>query len=765
MTLARAKGSRIGVSSQAAEAASQRLRVIEPKLMLPRVHPGTLRRGRLLAMLDGDGTSALTVLDAGVGYGKTTLVRSWCAERPDAVIWMTMDAADDDPVRLWTHLAIGVERLGEGLGRGALSSLAGQGAAIEPAVDELMNGLVAFGRPVAIVLDDLHAVKSEVSVRSVGHAIRRMPVNARLLACTRSDPPIGLARLRARRALTEIRARELAFTVDEARELILHEGIELSSEGVELLVERTEGWPAGLYLAALWLRGVDNADEGVRAFAGSARQVGDYLADEALTALAPETRDFLVRTSVLGRFTPELCDAVLGRGDSSAVLAELARSNMFLVALDARGDWFRYHHLFGEVLQLDLRRDASHELRRRAAAWCRAHGLVEDAIEYAAGAGDSGMVVELLLEHHLQFIWGGRLGQFLSWIRWLPAEQLVAHPLLPASAAAAAAMVPRPEVEIQRLLAIAARARAERPQLWSPYVEAAVAVTRAEVIQGGDVGAAVEHARRAIAAARDGADVLMPGALGSLSQALFFAGDVDESRRIAVDVIERPDGPDVPDGYVGALGLVALIDAEQGRSESAGAWARQALDFARRNFQADSWVASPAHLGLALACVATGRLHDAEREALSGERLRRSPQPTVGHAHALLVLAQVRIARSRLAWAANNLERAQRAIAEFPDPGRLPALAAAIERDLSAARSNARSRRPVEEPSPAELAVLRGLALGLSRRDIGTQLYISLNTVKTHTRELYRKLGARSQAEAVARAEALGLLETTQSPG
>jgi LuxR family transcriptional regulator, maltose regulon positive regulatory protein len=759
------KGQGIAVNPQAAEAAAQRLRVIEPKLMLPRVHPGTLRRARLLESLDADGASALTLIDAGVGYGKTTLVRSWCAERPEPVIWMTLDAADDDPVRLWTHLATGVERLGEGLGEAALSVLAVRGAPIEAAVDELMNGLVAYDAHVSIVLDDLHTVKSELSVRSIAHAIERLPPNARVLACTRSDPSIGLARLRARRAVSEIRAGELAFTVEETRELIAREGIELSGEGVELLAERTEGWPAGLYLAALWLRELERPDEGVRAVASSARHVGDYLADEVLTALSPETREFLLRTSVLGRFTPELCDAVLARDDSADVLAELARSNMFLVSLNAHGQWYRYHHLFAEVLQLELGHEAAPELRRRAAAWCREHGLVEEAIEYAAAGGDSEMVAELLLEHHLEFIWGGRLGQFLAWIRWLPADQLVRHPLLPATAAAAAALMARPEVEIQRLLAVAERARAERPELWSPYVEAAVAVTRAELIQGGDVGAAVEHARRAVAAAREGAEVLMPGVLASLSQTLFFAGDLEESRRVAVEVVERPDGPDVPDGYVGALGLLALIDAEQGRAESAEAWARQAVDFARQNFQADSWVASPAHLGLALACAATERLDEAEREALRGERLRRSPQPTVGHTHALLVLARVRVERSRLARATRDLERAQRAIAEFPDPGRLPAIAAASELELSMARSRVGQRHPAEPPSAAERAVLQALAAGLSRREIGDHLYISLNTVKTHVRELYRKLGATSQQEAVARAEALGLLDPSQSPG
>ena len=262
-----------------------------------------------------------------------------------------------------------------------------------------------------------------------------------------------------------------------------------------------------------------------------------------------------------------------------------------------------------------------------------------------------------------------------------------------------------------------------------------------------------------------GADVLSVGVLAILAHALFFAGELDEARRIAVQAVERPDAPDRPEGYVVSLGLLALLDAEQGRTEGAEAWARQAISFARNRFHADSWRVSLAHLGLALACTATGRLDEAEREALRGERLRRSPQPTVGHAHALLVLAHVRVARSRLERAATVLERAQREIAEFPDPGRLPAIAATVEQDLITARANAGNGHVVERPSAAELAVLRCLAAGLSRREIGTRLYISLNTVKTHIRELYRKLGATSRAEAVARAEALGLLDPTQSPG
>jgi len=738
--------------------------VVEPKLMLPRVHAGMVRRVRLHQVLDDDG-AALTIVSAPVGYGKTTVLRSWCSERPEPVIWLTLDRGDDDPVRLWMHLATAVERLDEGLGRRALMLLAVPGAPVETCVDELMSELVAYGRRIAIVLDDLHAVESEASLRSIAHAVRRLPASVRLLVATRSDPAIGLARLRAGRALTEIRARELAFNVEEAQALLAHESIELSGESIELLLERTEGWPAGLYLAALWLRELDDPDQRVWAFAGSTRHVGEYLTDEVLTALAPHVRDFLVRSSVLGRFTPELCDAVLGREDSAAVLAELARSNMFLVALDARGQWYRYHHLFAEVLRLQLGHEEARELLRRAAACCRARGLVEEAVEHAVSAGDADTVAELLVEHHREMIWGGRVGQFLDWVSWLSPELLMEHPVLGAAGAIAAAVIARPEVEVQRLLATAERARRKRPQLWSPTIEAAVEVTRALVIERGDVGAAVEHARRACATVRAGVETLSVGAPASLSQALFFAGELDESRRIALQTVERSGAPERPDGYLASLGLLALVDAEQGRAQSAEAWARQSIDFADEKFRAHHWTASPAHLGLALACAATGRLEEAEREALRGERLRRSPQPTVGHAHTLLVLARVRVARSRVRLAGNDLERARRAIAEFPDPGWLPAIAAAVERELTTTRGNAESRKLVEEPSPAELAVLRGLAAGLSRREIGHVLYISVNTVKTHTRELYRKLGARSRADAVARAHELGLLEQRESPG
>ena len=283
------------------------------------------------------------------------------------------------------------------------------------------------------------------------------------------------------------------------------------------------------------------------------------------------------------------------------------------------------------------------------------------------------MVAELLIERHLEFIWGGRLGQFLRWVRWLPAELLVQHPVLPAAGGFGRRVAP--DARRSRLSGFwrSRSARAlERPQLWSPYLEAGVQLIRSGVIERGDVGAAVDHARRAVAAAQEGAEVLSVGALASLAQALFFAGELDDTRRVGAQAVERPDAPNVTNVYVGSLGLLALVDAEQGRTESAEAWARQAIG-----------LRAPALPGGLVGRI-TGASGAGARRGLrpgtstrpsarryAGERLRRSPQPTVGHAHALLVLAQVRLARSRLARAEGDLERAKRAIAGFPDPGRL----------------------------------------------------------------------------------------------
>ena len=723
-----------------------------------------LRRPRLLRRLDDNDTAALTMVTAPAGYGKTLLLLNWCAEQEAPAAWVTLDANDDDPVRLWTHLAAAASRASRGLGSRALERLITPTAAIEPAIDALLSAISAHNGPVAIVLDDLDAVEGEESVSSIEYALTRLPANARMLVATRSDPSFKLANLRAQQMLAELRTDELAFTQAEAHELLVHtERIALSDESIRLLVDRTEGWPAALYLAALWLRDRPRPDEDARTFGASNRQVADYLTEEILATLDGKTRGFLARTALLGRFTPELCDAVLERDDSLTLLADLERSNLLLVGLEGDGNWYRYHHLFAELLRLELP-EASGDgmpdrqaLHARAAAWCRERGFVEEAIDHAADAGDLELVADILLEAERELVWSGRSAFLQSWVQRLPPELLVARPALPAGAAMAAVVRARPLVEIARLVGLAEQARRERPDAWDASAEIYVALARSVALDSDDAGASEKHARTAIKAVRGTAEALLVPALAALARALFFVGDLAGAREAAFEAATRPESEQRPHGYVASLGILSLIEAEEGRPEHASAWGRQALDYARKNGLAKMWFSAFAHVGLSAALSQIGRHAAAEREADKGEELWRRSQASLGHAYALIRLADARIGRSRLHQAADALEEAKREIAEFPDPGRLPDLAAAVEAKLAAAPTAA--AEPVETPTPGELAVLRYLPSDLSQREIANRLYISLNTLRTHIRALYRKLSVHSREAAAARADALGLLD------
>src|SRR6185312_5844444 len=265
--------------------------LIEAKLAYPRIRSGVIPRARLFAALDQLDEVELTVISGPAGSGKTVLVSSWLGGRSDlSSAWVTLDRGDDDPRRLWTYVARAVDRLRPGLARRALVRLGMPRSSVEAAVDELMNALVEYDGRVVIVLDDLQHVTGKHCLRLLAHAIERLPATTRIVAMTRSDPGRRLGRLRARGALAELRAQDIAFNTKEARELLVERvGIAVSAEDVELLVERTEGWPAGVSLAALWLAGVDAPGEGIRQFSADHRHVADYLTSEVLDAVDEET--------------------------------------------------------------------------------------------------------------------------------------------------------------------------------------------------------------------------------------------------------------------------------------------------------------------------------------------------------------------------------------------------------------------------------------------------------------------------------------------
>jgi LuxR family maltose regulon positive regulatory protein len=741
--------------------------LVESKLLAPRHRSGLVGRPRVLGLLDGADGAALTLLSAPTGYGKTTAVRAWCADRDEAFAWITLDAGDNDPLRLWTYVATGVNRIREGLARRALQRLTGPDAAVEIAIDELTNGIGTFAEPIVVVVDDLQLIDDPGAIASFEHFIERLPPNARLVALTRTDPPIQLARRRGRGALVELRAAELAFTRAEARELLVERaGIPLGEAEVELLVERTEGWPAGLYLAALWLHGLDDPAVGAREFGGSHRHVVDFLSSEVLQGLDADTRSFLLGSSVLGRFTAELCDAVLRRSDSTLMLEEIEHQNLFLIPLDGQGSWFRYHSLFAELLALELdvaEPGTAAELHRRASAWLEEQGLIVEAAEHAAAAGDHAFVAELLVRYHLRLHL--RPATFLRWVETLPEEILIGRPLLPVMAAVQAGRVGRPSQERHRFLTIAARARAEHPERFGPYLEAAVGLARVGWIDR-DLGEAVRCGREAAAIVRAGGEAgpAFVSVMAAFSHALYLAGELDEATEAARAAVEHPDLSRRQPSHAVALSVLAFAAAEQGRVTVARVHVAAAATVIRETGLGTDWVGGVAAAASAVVHREEGNLPQAEREAENAAHIRRTQGACVELAWTLLLLADIRRRRGRLVEARNTLEETRGVLGELENAGRLEALLAVEKQELADALERAAAGDPLERPSESELAVLELMASDLSLREIASDLFLSLNTVKSHSRGIYRKLGVSSRAAAIARAGALGLLGG-ESPG
>jgi LuxR family maltose regulon positive regulatory protein len=460
-----------------------------------------------------------------------------------------------------------------------------------------------------------------------------------------------------------------------------------------------------------------------------------------------------------------LCDAVFDRSDSASVLAELERSIFFLVRLE-HGGWFRVHPLFAEFagFQLaSLEPGAATEIHRRAAGWLLSHGLPIEAVEHAAAARDHRFVAELLVDYHLALIRHGGARTLLRWVQTLPEEALVEHPELAVSAATAAAMIGRATLTRRRLLRLAHRARFERPERYTPYVRCVAAMVSAASVDG-DVGQAVLQGRVAVAIALTAADEAAVAALAGFARALYFAGRLDEAWTAAMRAVEHPDIDRRAPGHAVARSTLAVVAAERGWLASARVHAEKAKSLVGGVASSRSWLGANASAALGQVLAEEGNLREAERELAQAEHFFGDEVATVHHAWILVLLARVRCRRGHLDGAEAALRSARESIAELADAGRVPALAFEVERDLERARGRAGGGELLEAPSEAQLAVLRRLASDLSARQIGDELFLSANTVRSHTRSIYRKLGVNSRADAVARADMLGRLDQAQSP-
>ncbi len=411
--------------------------LLATKLHVPRPRPGFLARPRLLEHLTEATARELTLVCAPAGFGKTSLLGEWARRRPRPVAWLSLDAADSDPARFWRYVAAALDQVRAGIGPQVAALLQGpqQRPPLEAVVTALVNQLATAPDEVVLVLDDYHLLDAAPVHHSLAFLLERLPAQLRLVVASRADPPLPLARLRARGQLAELRAAELRFTVDEAAALLkAATGLELPADSVAALVARTEGWVAGLQLAGLSLAGHADPAGFVASFSGSHRYVLDFLSEEVLARQPEELVRFLLESSVLERLYGPLCDAVCGRSDSQQLLAQVERANLFLLPLDEVRGWWRYHQLFADLLRVRLAQEQPERvpaLHRNAAAWCEAHDLGDDAIHHALAAGEAGWAARLV-ERHLeeQILRRSEGATMARWLAALPAEVVRARPRL-----------------------------------------------------------------------------------------------------------------------------------------------------------------------------------------------------------------------------------------------------------------------------------------------------------------------------------------------
>jgi LuxR family maltose regulon positive regulatory protein len=651
--------------------------LLATKLHVPRPQPGFVPRPRLVEAL-GEGLARGRVLVcAPAGFGKTALLADWARGDGRPVAWLGLDAGDSDPVRFWRYAVAALDRARPGLaGRvGPPPPRSSDGL-----VTALINELAADRGPdeVLLVLDDYHLVDSGPVHESVAFLLENLPPGLRVVVSSRADPPLPLARLRARGQLAELRAADLRFTSEEAGALLGEAaGPGLPGTAVTALVARTEGWAAGLQLAALSLQGHTDAAGFVAAFSGSHRFVLDYLADEILDSQAGPVRAFLLETSVLERLSGELCDAVTGRVGSQAMLQDIERAGLFLVPLDEVRGWWRYHQLFADLLRTRLQ--AEHPgrvqaLHRAAAAWCDEHDLADDAVRHALAAGDAAWAARLV-ERNVEALLGRSEGATLRrWLSALPAESVRDRPRLCLAQAYGAAQGFQLEA-LEALLDDAERAYAVsgdepyEPSLGRPQgdsvlanVPAGIAFLRASLARlRGNAALAADYDRQALAQLGEDDWLLRSFVRWNLAVVDWLHGRLGPAERGLAEVLaERRAAGEAFGGFLPMRARHDLgeVQRAQGNLDAAAATYRQALDTAGESSQAA--LMGPAHVGLAQVLYERNELAAALDHATRGVTLCQQLAFTAALATGLAVVARIRHAQGDAAGAREAMGEAGR---------------------------------------------------------------------------------------------------------
>jgi ATP/maltotriose-dependent transcriptional regulator MalT len=701
----------------------------------------------------------IVLLVAPPGFGKTTLLGQWKDTDGRPFAWVTLDGADNDPVVLWTYIILAIRAVQPAFGEGLDSALRVAGTDVTHAIiPQLLNELESLDGELVLVLEDYHSITSPACHGSLELFVEGAPSNVSLVLSGRADPPLPLGSMRVRGDFLELRAADLAFTDDEtARFLNEQLGLGLSIDDLIVLQERTEGWPAGLYLAYLSIRDAPDRARFVTDFGGSNRHVVDYLTDVVVSRLDDPTRDFVLATSILERMCGPLCDAVAGRRGSDGLLVELEHANLFLVPLDDRREWYRYHRLFADLLQDELRRRQPEQLpglHRRASEWLAASGDPQAAITHAIAAGELEAATRLVAENYLLTLeWGG-VGTVAGWLQAFPRSAVVSDARLSiVEAWVMSFLTRRDEAEVALRNALLAGYEGAMPD-GASSVEASVALLHAGV-PWGDVGRMLTAARQAFELEGHRDSMWRVTTHVQLGWALYLTGDPQEARPYleAAAVLAPQTGQ-----WLNALGasvLLAWLALDEGRPAEAEVAAQHAVEIGEAHGLSGTSPGGWADATLGAALAGRGELDAADGQLARGlERLRAGTEPLI-LVQTLLALAKVRRALGSIGDARSLLGEARDLIDRCADPGILGVRVQDLTRSLTPAYRRIGGDGSLTE---RELEVLQLFEKGLSQRQAAQTLYLSYNTIHSHTRSIYRKLGAYSRDEAIQRARDLGLL-------
>jgi LuxR family maltose regulon positive regulatory protein len=700
----------------------------------------------------------LVTLIAAPGYGKSTTLALWRAREPRPTAWLTIDGQDADPLRLVADIAIAIDRA-IGLDRGFLDSLEAPAiSALSTAVPRLTTALHRAATPLVIMLDDVHRLDGSSSVDVLAMIVDYLPTTTLVAVAGRSDAGLPLARYRAAGHLLELTEADLAFDEGESAEFIGLYDRPLPPDAVRELHAATEGWPAAVYLAINSSRRRPTPETEPTRISGRDQDIAQYLDEELLDRTKPAVRRFLMQTSVLGRMTGDLCDAVTGRRGSDGVLRQLAATNLLVSPIDTAGRWYRYHALLAEHLQGLLANEGidSRALNRRAADWFAEHGMIDDAIDHHLAAGDADAAARWMTPVALYWYRTGRRDTLLRRLESLSDADLHRHPLLAAVAAWTHVLEGR-AAAADRMADVLETATydGQRPDGAEAYAAARASVLALMARHG--LAAAIVDAESAVTA-EPWSSSWRPAVLGVLGSILAVSGDPSRADAVLREAIAVASDLGAGRALSSGWSWRAMLAIERSDWASARTYADEAIGAVDRfGFDADVTVASAAAVAARVA-LEHGASHEAARHLARFHVAR----PALGIAtpwmsiRSLIEASRAYLAVADPAGARALLRQAEDIAVRRPDLGDLPAQVTELATRI---RGLPPGPGGASTLTPAEIRVLRLLPTHLSVHEIAQRLFVTSNTIRTQIQAIYGKLGASSRSEAVELAIHAGLVE------